>query len=67
MDFPVYFSLAPDPGYSIPPLASHGIDGEWNLFFGQIVETEDNSTGITWGGLNHSIQGSLSLWSQENN
>ena len=32
MDFPMYFSLIPDPGYNISYLVSRGIDGEWNLF-----------------------------------
>ena len=58
IEFPVHFSLIPDPGYNISHLASRGIDGEWNLFKGVLVETEDNRTGITWGGLKHSIKGS---------
>ena len=58
MDFPMYFSLVPDPGYNISYLGSLGIDGEWKLFRGKLVETEDNRTGITWGGLKHSIKGS---------
>ena len=63
MDFPVYFSLVPDPGYNIPYFDSHGIEGEWYLFLGDIVNTKDNKTGITWGGVNHSIKGlSLTLW-----
>ena len=66
MDFPVYFSLVPDPGYSISHLASHGIDGEWNLFKGILVTAEDNRTGITWGGLNHYIKG-LAKLDLENN
>ena len=68
IEFPVYFSLVPDPGYNIPYLASHGIDGEWNLFKGGLVETEDNRTGISWGGVNHDIEGlTLALCSEENN
>ena len=54
----MYFSLVPDPGYNISYLGSLGIDGEWKLFRGKLVETEDNRTGITWGGLKHSIKGS---------
>ena len=61
IEFPVYFSLIPDPGYDMAHLASFGIDGEFELFSGHI----DNRTGhlgITWGGLNHSIKGrSLTL------
>ena len=60
MEFPMYFSLVPDPGYNNSYLVSRGIDGEWNLFKGSLVETEDNRTswtGITWGGLNYSIKG----------
>ena len=58
----MYFSLVPDPGYNISYLVSRGIDGEWNLFKGSLVETEDNRTswtGITWGGLNYSIKGKV--------
>ena len=62
MEFPMYFSLVPDPGYNISHLVSRGIDGEWNLFKGSLVETQDNRTswtGITWGGLNYSIKGKV--------
>ena len=62
----MYFSLYPDPGYNISYLDSQGIDGEYDLFSGQFVETEDKRTGITWGGRNYSIKGSLTLWSAEN-
>ena len=53
----MYFSLVADPGYNISYLVSRGIEGEWSLFKGSIKETEDNRTGLTWGGLNHSIKG----------
>ena len=66
MDFPVYFSLVPDPGYNISYLDSHGIDSEWDLFSGQLVETQEKRTVITWGGPNSSIKGSLTLRSEEN-
>ena len=63
MEFPVHFSLVTDPGYNISYLASRGIDGEWDLFSGVLVETEDNRTGITWGGKNQSIKGLCrALW-----
>ena len=58
IEFPVYFSLVPDPGYDISYLESQGIGGEWDLFAGQL---EHNRTAITWGGLNHSLKGSLTL------
>ena len=68
LEFPVYFSLVPDPGYNISYLAQHGIDGEYNLFWGDTVEIENNRTGITWGGVNDSIKGmSLTLYLEENN
>ena len=57
IDFPVYFSPVPDPGYNMSHLASRGIEGEWNLFMGDIVDTEDNRTVVTWGGKNYSIKG----------
>ena len=66
IEFPMYFKLYPDPGYDIAHLESHGIDGEWRLFTGELVETEDNRTGISWGKRNYSIKGSLTLWSAEN-
>ena len=59
IDFPVYFSLVPDPGYDTSYLASCEIDGEWKLFEGDIVDLEDNRTGITWGGQYDYIKGSL--------
>ena len=66
IDFPVYFSLLPDPGYNMSHLASRGIDGEYFLFRGDIMKTVDNWTGITWGGLNHYIKG-LAKLDLENN
>ena len=41
IEFPMYFSLVPTPGYNISYLESCGIDGEWFLFDG-------NWTGSAW-------------------
>ena len=65
IEFPVYFSLIPDPGYDISYLESQGIGGEYDLFLGKPVDTAENCSFITWGGTNNSIKGgSLAQWSE---
>ena len=58
----MYFSLTPTPGYNLSYLKSHGIDGEWALFSGDL-KLEDNGTEKVqkwvWGGENNSIKGIL--------
>ena len=34
IEFPMYFSLVPDPGYDRSVLDKFGIDGEFQLFYG---------------------------------
>ena len=56
----MYFSLVPTPGYNNSYLATCGVDGEWELFQGDILETPDtdiDSIGWDWGGANCSIEG----------
>ena len=45
MEFPMYFSLVPTPGYNISYLETCGIDGEWDLFTG-----DWNDSAWAWGG-----------------
>ena len=61
MEFPMYFSLAPKPGYNISILDSHGIDGEFNLFFGYSLNENNwySSSTWRWGSVNHSIEGTF--------
>ena len=58
IEFPVYFSLVPNPGYNTSFLDTCGIGGEFNLFGGYFFY-EDNGTSGTWqwGSENDSIQG----------
>ena len=60
IEFPMYFSLAPNPGYNTSFLETCGISGEWELFFGNFIY-ENNGTSATWrwGSVNHSIGGKL--------
>ena len=51
MEFPMYFSLVPTPGYNISHLETCGIYGEWELFTGFW-----NKSVWEWGG-NCSIEG----------
>ena len=58
----MYFSLVPTPGYDISYLETCGInEGEWELFSGDILETEGTEDtdriGWDWGGANCSIEG----------
>ena len=51
IEFPMYFSLLPDPGYNLSILEAKGINGEFHLFRGDFVPADDNRTGnLTWGG-----------------
>ena len=52
IEFPMYFSLVPDPGYNRSILDKYGIDGEWMLFLG----VWDENGKREWGG-NGSIEG----------
>ena len=60
----MYFSLVPTPGYNLSYLEACGVEGEWELFQGDILETEDTDRiGWNWGGTNCSIAGiSWTLW-----
>ena len=59
LEFPMYFSLAPNPGYNNSFLDSLGIGGEFDLFLGN--HSVNNGTGVIWkwGSVNHSIEGML--------
>ena len=62
IEFPMYFSLGPDPGYNISYLETCGVGGEWELFHGNWTDSA-----WVWGG-NCSIKGKLdSLVKEENN
>ena len=50
MDFPVYFSLVPDPGYNIA-------EGEWDLFAGYFLYENGTAGTWGWGSVNRSIEG----------
>ena len=51
IEFPMFFSLAPDPGYNLSFLETSAIDGEFHLFHGDFLKSDDNRTGyLTWGG-----------------
>ena len=46
----MYFSLIPTPGYNLSYLEACGVEGEWELFQGDILETEDTDRiGWNWG------------------
>ena len=53
MEFPMYFSLGPDPGYNISHLETCGVGGEWQLFTGSWSDSA-----WVWGG-NCSIEGKI--------
>ena len=54
IEFPMYFSLVPNPGYNSSFLDTHGIDGEWDLFNGSYTGGV-----LRYGSVNHSIEGKL--------
>ena len=54
MEFPVYFSLVPNPGYNISET-----EGEWILFAGYSFEQENGTWTWRWGTKNRSIEGEL--------
>ena len=56
LEFPMYFSLAPNPGYNNSFLDSLGIGGEFDLFLGN--HSVNNGTGVIWkwGSVNHATQ-----------
>ena len=61
IEFPMYFSLVPNPGYNKSFLDIRGINGEWELFGGTFLNY-NNETGYYtwgWGNENHSIEGKL--------
>ena len=62
MEFPMYFSMVPDPGYNLSYLETCGIGGEWNLFQGWYR----NDSVWLWGG-NCSIDGKPDLLVKEEN
>ena len=43
LEFPMYFSLVPNPGYDISFLENLGIDGEFNLFVGYFLNENNGS------------------------
>ena len=57
IEFPMYFSLVPDPGYDRSVLDKFGIDGEFQLFYGY-YDNDENGSFHKWGG-NHFIKGSF--------
>ena len=57
IEFPMYFSLVPNPGYNISFLKTRGVGGEYELFTGQF--TYENGTKWSWGSVNHTIEGKL--------
>ena len=60
IEFPMYFSLVPSPGYDISVLESLGVGGEWEMFTGDF-SNEVNETGGTWvwGSVDNAIEGNL--------
>ena len=58
IEFPMYFSLVPSPGYNISVLETLGVGGEWEMFSGYFSQ-EINETGGTWGwgSVDNSIEG----------
>ena len=67
----MYFSLVPSPGYDSSYLENCGIESEWELFSGDILETTDqiehnDKIGWDWGGANCSMEGESFLKIQKN-
>ena len=61
IEFPMYFSLVPTPGYNPSYLERCGVEGEWGLFAGWW-----NGSAWAWGG-NCSIEGQLDSLVKGNN
>ena len=59
IEFPMYFSLVPNPGYDNSFLDTLGIDGEYDLFTGNFSENNETFGTWIWGSENHSIEGKL--------
>ena len=62
IEFPMYFSLVPNPGYNISILDALGIDGEWTLFAGYELDNDNKTWTWGWGTVNHSIEGKLAFF-----
>ena len=61
IEFPMYFSLAPNPGYNQWLLPS-GITGEWDLFAGAFIRENNGTSGTwRWGSVDNSIEGKLNF------
>ena len=56
MEFPMYLSLALNPGYDTNQLAQFGFEGEYKLFQGNVV-SENETTSFSWNFENLSIKG----------
>ena len=56
IEFPMYFSLVPNPGYNISFLDTLGIDGEFHLFIGNFLKDNKTSGNWKWGIVNHTIE-----------
>ena len=61
MEFPVYFSLYPTPGYDASKLKSFGIRGEFLLFFGDRDRNGTSLLEMKWGTEDNNIGGLHSL------
>ena len=59
IEFPMYFSLAPNPGYNKSFLNTRGIPDEWHLFAGQFLNKDNGTWTLRWGTGNHSVEGKL--------
>ena len=55
LEFPMYFSLVPNPGYNRSSLDMLGFQGEWDLFWGHWAVNE-TPVSVSWGKL-ESIKG----------
>ena len=57
IDFPVYFSLSPEPGYDSEKLREYGFHGYDVWLFNGNRKTIDNKTLMKWSHGNTSIEG----------
>ena len=59
IEFPMYFSLAPNPGYNESLLETRGYEGEYDMFAGSEFKKNNVTGDVTWkwGSVNHSIEG----------